>query len=472
MLLYELQLHLSAIQPRRKKNAAAASPSASHRKGAEPLTYEDIECGCCFSDISIEQATSCADGCLFCKECLSRTVQESVYGQAPLRLWRSYSGSVASVEPNTFPEEEGAGGEGTGIRCLSIEGCQASFSDKELRRCLSKELYMALETRLVEQNLQIYQAASARLKNKGGQARIVNCPFCPYVAIEDVPTVNYLWYNTSTFLDILRSLASLFTISLLYLCWLLSAIFVPELLNTSSQSIGQDKIVSKMSQERQEPVYLTIQPVAGFRAIQERIQQIFDTCLTKHNGTVFRCRNIANDGQTKSPSGTFASPTLLYSMLPPLPPSVLSAQASHVKTSSSDTCGRHSCRLCLKLHYAGHQCIDKTEGLRLVKEQAASNAIKRQCPECGLSFVKDNGCNKITCRCGYVMCFVCRKGIAGERYAHFCQHPRNRECIMSVYMLMELVSDAFHPARCAAGSACTVCTNCDLFKEEDETLGE
>lgn len=421
MLLYELQLHLSATQPQSR-------PSTSPRKSGGPvsqhLKYQDIECGCCFSDISVEQATTCAEGCLFCKECLARTVQESVYGQASLRLYREPNDEVAS---NSLGID--VGGEGTGIRCLSIEGCQASFSDKELQRCISSELYKALEDRLIQQNLQILQV-SVKLNTKkkgarkGESVRIVQCPFCAYVEVEDVPTVSYLWKETSSPLEILRSFASIVTIGMIYLSWTLSAVFVPELLNTSSQR--NRPIVSQPSsstQDRHDSIHLAIQPIDGFQAIQDRVQQIFDTCLTKSSGTVFRCRNMSKATQHNS-SSTFASPAVLYSMLPPPPLSSSSAPKPFL-TGSSHTCGRASCRLCLKLYYPGHECVDSTAGLRLLKEQAASNAIKRQCPECGLSFVKDNGCNKIVCRCGYVMCFVCRKGIAEERYAHFCQHVRD-----------------------------------------------
>jgi hypothetical protein len=78
-----------------------------------------------------------------------------------------------------------------------------------------------------------------------------------------------------------------------------------------------------------------------------------------------------------------------------------------------------------------------------------SLAIKRTCPRCNTSFVKSSGCNKLTCVCGYQMCYVCRKDIgSGEGYRHFCEH--------------------FRPN---GGKGCTECEKCDLYRcENDEVV--
>lgn len=411
MLLYELQLHLSATTPPVPRGKSSTSNEE------EELKYEDMKCGCCFSDMNVDQAVSCAEGCLFCKECLSRTVQESVFGQAPLRLYSDLQSSTKG------------GGEGTGIRCLSIEGCQASFSDKELRRSLSSDLYTALEARLAQQNLQLYQASMRKSAQVKKQIRTVQCPFCPYTEVEEVPGLTMLWEGFGSLTEVMRSIASLLSVGVLYFLWVTGAIFFPDLLNMPSQRMsGKNASFNSPDEERDgaQPIYFALQPAAGLQAITRRMQQMFDVCMTKHGSTVFRCKNASRD-DGKATTSTFASLALVYGLLPPAPPSSLGPAKITLASTSNSTCGRPSCRLCLKLHYSGHECVDSTEGLRLVKEQAASNAVKRQCPECGLSFVKDTGCNKIVCRCGYSMCFVCRKGIGQERYAHFCQHVRDRE---------------------------------------------
>lgn len=116
-------------------------------------------------------------------------------------------------------------------------------------------------------------------------------------------------------------------------------------------------------------------------------------------------------------------------------------------------CGRASCLSCSKGWTDIHICHESSIlALRTQVEQAMSLAIKRICPRCNTSFVKSSGCNKLTCVCGYQMCYVCRKDIgSGEGYRHFCEH--------------------FRPN---GGRGCTECTKCDLYRceDEDETVSK
>lgn len=65
----------------------------------------------------------------------------------------------------------------------------------------------------------------------------------------------------------------------------------------------------------------------------------------------------------------------------------------------------------------------ETKG-RLTVEEAISQAKIRHCPRCKKAFVKESGCNKISCGCGTKICYICRKTIDG--YGHFCQKVRMR----------------------------------------------
>ena len=115
----------------------------------------------------------------------------------------------------------------------------------------------------------------------------------------------------------------------------------------------------------------------------------------------------------------------------------------------SPTCRVSSCLDCSKRWDDPHICYESaTISLRVTIETARTAALKRTCPRCGLGFVKDSGCNKMTCVCGYMMCYICRQSLGrdqgGQMYNHFCQH--------------------FRPG----GGRCMDCEKCDLYKGDDE----
>ncbi|THH31727.1 hypothetical protein EUX98_g2465 [Antrodiella citrinella] len=87
-------------------------------------------------------------------------------------------------------------------------------------------------------------------------------------------------------------------------------------------------------------------------------------------------------------------------------------------------CGAVSCRQCQKLDHLPKSCKemedDKKLDARHAVEEAMSAALMRNCPKCGKGFLKETGCNKMTCPgCATVTCYVCRKVISG--YDHFNQ---------------------------------------------------
>ncbi|KAL8870742.1 MAG: hypothetical protein Q9174_003279 [Haloplaca sp. 1 TL-2023] len=115
----------------------------------------------------------------------------------------------------------------------------------------------------------------------------------------------------------------------------------------------------------------------------------------------------------------------------------------------SPTCSALTCTTCFKLWRDPHTCFASAAvELRTSIEAARTAALKRTCPKCNLAFIKDSGCNKLACVCGYAMCYVCRQGLVvgegGEGYRHFCQHFRHR------------------------GGRCDECDKCDLYQTQDE----
>ncbi|ORX52667.1 hypothetical protein DM01DRAFT_1408005 [Hesseltinella vesiculosa] len=108
-------------------------------------------------------------------------------------------------------------------------------------------------------------------------------------------------------------------------------------------------------------------------------------------------------------------------------------------------CGKLTCLNCLHAIRGLHACWEnELDGMRLYVEKAMADAVKRTCPRCSLSFQKSDGCNKITCQCGYIMCYVCRKHIGKESYGHFCDHFRETP------------------------GPCKKCKRCDLYKTDPE----
>ncbi|MGH0157744.1 UNVERIFIED_CONTAM: hypothetical protein FKN15_058334 [Acipenser sinensis] len=108
-------------------------------------------------------------------------------------------------------------------------------------------------------------------------------------------------------------------------------------------------------------------------------------------------------------------------------------------------CRKESCRKCHIL-WKDHidltcdQVAEKDEiRIRVSFEEKMTAARVRKCHQCGTGLVKSEGCNRMSCRCGAHMCYLCRAPING--YNHFCQHART------------------------PGSACRQCQKCSLWTD-------
>jgi len=97
----------------------------------------------------------------------------------------------------------------------------------------------------------------------------------------------------------------------------------------------------------------------------------------------------------------------------------------------NEACGRSTCVACgedWKDHF-GIPCSEfekKDEAnIRKTAEEKMTAARVRRCHQCQTALIKERGCNKLTCRCGAKMCYICRASI--RDYSHFCDcdHPRN-----------------------------------------------
>ncbi|BGP57064.1 hypothetical protein JCM8202v2_004702 [Rhodotorula sphaerocarpa] len=105
-----------------------------------------FECGCCFSDTAISQMITCSEGCQFCREC----ARGNAANEIGLRKYV--------------------------LKCMSTDGCSATFPESELVKCLSSKTLGALHK--IKQEKEVDEAAIEGL---------VKCPFCPYAMIMENP---------------------------------------------------------------------------------------------------------------------------------------------------------------------------------------------------------------------------------------------------------------------------------------------
>uniref|UniRef100_A0A8B9TD32 Ring finger protein 216 n=1 Tax=Anas platyrhynchos TaxID=8839 RepID=A0A8B9TD32_ANAPL len=92
-------------------------------------------------------------------------------------------------------------------------------------------------------------------------------------------------------------------------------------------------------------------------------------------------------------------------------------------------CRKETCRKCQGLwkehmNLTCEQLAEKDDiKYRTSIEEKMTAARIRKCHKCGTGLIKSEGCNRMSCRCGAQMCYLCRAAING--YDHFCQHPRS-----------------------------------------------
>ncbi|XP_071162656.1 E3 ubiquitin-protein ligase RNF216-like [Mytilus edulis] len=99
-------------------------------------------------------------------------------------------------------------------------------------------------------------------------------------------------------------------------------------------------------------------------------------------------------------------------------------------------CLKESCRLCKEPNHVPYRC-DEVEkqgetNMRTFIENMLTEAMLRTCHECGKRFMKEVGCNMMTCVCGAHMCYVCRE--PGIGYDHFSGDNCNEDSMKKLHL--------------------------------------
>ncbi|CAK7262449.1 hypothetical protein SEPCBS57363_000036 [Sporothrix epigloea] len=420
------ELYMALVAPLRIQQRAAqeeadhAIASALNTAEAEAAgaTYE---CSCCFMTATFEEVTTCSsnletrhhdhsdedddDGVhIICFRCVQHSIREAVFGQGWARTIDTIRGTMWC--PSVVASSSGCGG------VIPVDHLHhALLAEKR-----GADTLQHLERRLADHSL------------VGSGLPLVRCPFCEYAEVDDI----YVPLNEATLrvrIDSLYSLAFFF-----FLFGATHILLLPLL------------------------VLLLMATLPGLMTPFGRTLSFFSSQVAKGIVGITAATTKATMGSTSSR----ANPVRKRS-LPPRKPSYFRQQLTAALTRfrrrrrgqqfrcQNSSCARVSCLGCSKAWTDIHVCHESSlVALRTQVEQAMSMAIKRVCPRCHTSFVKTVGCNKLTCPCGYKMCYVCRKDISGNEgpdagYRHFCEH--------------------FRPH--GDGRACTECRRCNLWETED-----
>ncbi|KAK0499446.1 hypothetical protein EDD18DRAFT_852256 [Armillaria luteobubalina] len=110
------------------------------------------------------------------------------------------------------------------------------------------------------------------------------------------------------------------------------------------------------------------------------------------------------------------------------------------RCGNEETCGAITCRSCKKVDHLPKSCKEMEEDQHLdgrhAIEEAMTKALMRNCPKCQKAFIKEAGCNKMSCpNCHTLSCYVCRQVITG--YDHFNQQApgapialKSKKCLL------------------------------------------
>ncbi|XP_033211261.1 E3 ubiquitin-protein ligase RNF216-like [Belonocnema kinseyi] len=111
-------------------------------------------------------------------------------------------------------------------------------------------------------------------------------------------------------------------------------------------------------------------------------------------------------------------------------------EGDKIFTCMHEDCKKESCRRCKKANHLPYECADvfEAKNARLYLEEKMTKALVRTCYSCKKEFVKETGCNRMSCFCGAVMCYLCDKAVPANDYTHFNGQGSSRFDLCPLYV--------------------------------------
>lgn len=114
---------------------------------------------------------------------------------------------------------------------------------------------------------------------------------------------------------------------------------------------------------------------------------------------------------------------------------IMSNREDKVFICMNPRCMKDSCRLCKEENHIPLRCNevekDVQKEARKKLENKMSEAMIRECPQCSKRFIKQQGCNNVTCSCGATVCYYCRHLTNSDHHqkSRICQQNSNEDQI-------------------------------------------
>jgi len=97
------------------------------------------------------------------------------------------------------------------------------------------------------------------------------------------------------------------------------------------------------------------------------------------------------------------------------------------------TCGHSWCFNCGESAHLPCGCSLAEKWLSLCRTDAENvtwiRAFTKRCPKCQSMIEKNEGCNHMTCRCGYEFCWLCKQDWKKTGYGHTCNKPQDVQAL-------------------------------------------